>query len=68
MLNKGEFSSHWRKSKTILLIDDRKSTERIRNEMKPDYYGFIQVHVSAYQQSKSKSILFFKVQTKIEIF
>ena len=26
----------------------------IRNEMKPDYYGFILVHVKAYQRSQRK--------------
>ena len=49
---KANFENHQRKSKTIFLIDDKK-VESLRNEMKPDYYGVILIHV--------------KVQTKIKV-
>ena len=49
---KRNFQNHWRNFKTIFLIDDKKG-ESQRNEMKPDYYGVILIHV--------------KVQTKIKV-
>ena len=34
--------------------------------MKPDYYGFILVHVKAEQQFKPEGNMFFKVKIKVQ--